>query len=192
MESDTFYHYYNRANNRENLFREESNYIYFLHLLKKHIAPVAHVYSYCLLPNHFHLIIKTKETAELPEEIQSGKRKISQSFSNLFNAYAKGYNQRYERRGSLFQKHPKHKEVTTTQYLQQLILYINTNSAHHNLADYDRYPYSSYSILITSDRTNLKRTEVLDLFDGLENFEEALKNKNQLIELNQSLLLDED
>ena len=73
METGTFYHYFNRGNNRENLFKEEANYNYFLQLLKKHITPVVDVYSYCLLPNHFHLVIKTKELEQLPQAYREGR-----------------------------------------------------------------------------------------------------------------------
>ena len=111
MQPDRFYHYFNRANGNENLFREEKNYQYFLQLLRKYIPPVADVYSYCLLPNHFHLVLKTKDERELPEEIRTGKRLIRHPFSNLFNSYAKSFNKTYNRRGSLFQKHPKHLEI---------------------------------------------------------------------------------
>jgi putative transposase len=56
-----FYHIYNRGNNRENIFREERNYAYFLQLYTRHIAPIAETYAYCLLKNHFHLLIRVKD-----------------------------------------------------------------------------------------------------------------------------------
>lgn len=55
------YHIYNRGNNRENLFREKRNYLHFLRLYTKYIVPVAVTYAYCLLPNHFHLLVKIRE-----------------------------------------------------------------------------------------------------------------------------------
>jgi putative transposase len=54
-----YYHIYNRGNNGENLFVEPRNYPYFLQQYAKHIRPVAATYAYCLLPNHFHLLIRT-------------------------------------------------------------------------------------------------------------------------------------
>ena len=72
MQNDTFkascyYHVYNRGNNRETIFKSPENYLYFLKLLKKYISPVAELFSYCLLPNHFHLVLKLKDDDQLPE-----------------------------------------------------------------------------------------------------------------------------
>jgi REP element-mobilizing transposase RayT len=58
------YHIYNRGNNGENLFVERRNYPYFLQLYAHHIQPVAETYAYSLLPNHFHLAIRTRTEAE--------------------------------------------------------------------------------------------------------------------------------
>ena len=55
-----YYHIYNRGNNRETLFREERNYPYFLSLFIKHVDPVVDTHAYCLMPNHFHLLVKVK------------------------------------------------------------------------------------------------------------------------------------
>jgi REP element-mobilizing transposase RayT len=192
METGTFYHYFNRGNNRENLFKEEANYHYFLQLLKKHITPVVDVYSYCLLPNHFHLVIKTKELAQLPQDFQSGKRKIWQPFSNLFNAYAKAVNKKYGRTGSLFQKMPKQIEIDNNAYLREVILYVNNNAGHHNIAEPEQYPHSSYHALLSESKTMLVREQVIELFGSKEDLEKCLLEKNQRIELAQSLLLEDE
>jgi len=65
MESDKFYHIYNRTNNKELLFKDEENYRYFLSLFQKYISPIAHVYAYCLIPNHFHFVLQIKSDQEL-------------------------------------------------------------------------------------------------------------------------------
>lgn len=70
FEAGHYYHIYNRGNNKENIFIEERNYVYFLQLLKIYILPVADVYAYCLLKNHFHLLVRIKEEDELPEKVQ--------------------------------------------------------------------------------------------------------------------------
>jgi putative transposase len=61
MEQGKYYHVYNRGNNRENIFREKENYWYFLRLHDKYIRPVAQTYAWCLMPNHFHLLVRIKE-----------------------------------------------------------------------------------------------------------------------------------
>ncbi len=57
----SYYHIYNRGNNGENIFHEERNYRYFLQLYLKYIFPVADTYAYCLLLNHFHLLVRIRE-----------------------------------------------------------------------------------------------------------------------------------
>ena len=58
------YHIYNRGNNRENLFVQARNYPYFLRLYAKYILPVAETFAYCLMPNHFHFLIRTRTEDE--------------------------------------------------------------------------------------------------------------------------------
>ncbi len=50
--------YHNRGNNRGPIFTEERNYYYFLDLMRKYLLPILDLYAYCLLPNHFHLLIR--------------------------------------------------------------------------------------------------------------------------------------
>ncbi len=59
-----YYHIYNRGNNREDIFIEPPNYSYFLSLYAKYIDPVADTYAYCLLRNHFHLLVRIKMEEE--------------------------------------------------------------------------------------------------------------------------------
>lgn len=68
---DTYYHIYNRGNNRENIFIEERNYAYFMRLYAKYIEPVAETFAYCLLKNHFHILNRTKSELEIVETIRT-------------------------------------------------------------------------------------------------------------------------
>ncbi|PHR73697.1 MAG: transposase [Lutibacter sp.] len=179
LKPSLFYHFYNRGNNKENIFIKDDNYVYFLSLIKKHIIPIAEIYSYCLLPNHFHLIIKIKDENLLSDK---QKNKIYQPFSNLFNAYTKAFNKKYNRTGSLFQKHPKRIIIDSDEYLKNLIIYVNTNSSHHSIADYNTYKHSSFQALISSIPTLLKRDDVIELFDSVENFKYILEFKKQNLE----------
>ena len=63
---DTVYHIYNHANGRDNLFAESENYRYFLELYGKHIGPIAETYAFCLMPNHFHFLLRTRGFEDLP------------------------------------------------------------------------------------------------------------------------------
>jgi putative transposase len=64
---DTYYHIYNRGTNGENIFVEERNYSHFLNLYAKHLEPVTDLFAYCMLRNHFHIMIRVKSEDEIIE-----------------------------------------------------------------------------------------------------------------------------
>ncbi|MFK5981536.1 MAG: transposase [Flavobacteriaceae bacterium] len=175
LEEEYFYHIYNRGNNKQNIFFEKENYHYFIRLLEKYISPIAEIYSYCLLPNHFHLLIK----------IKSGAIKPSQKFSNFFNSYTKSINKKYNRTGSLFQKPFKRIRVSDSKYLFQLVTYIHLNPENHNIIrNFEKYKYSSYSLFLNETYSSfIEVNEVLEWFDGITNFK-FVHNQRRTIEEN--------
>ena len=56
-----FYHIYNRGINSCNLFRESADYMHFLNLSAIYVAPVADIYAWVLMSNHFHCLVKIRE-----------------------------------------------------------------------------------------------------------------------------------
>ena len=188
----SYYHIYNRGNNRENIFIEERNYAYFLRLYAEHIVPVADTYAYCLLRNHFHLLVRIKTVDEQEawhrDQYQTGSRKRShqsrrpvfsrkdpsQQFSNLFNVYTKAINKAYQRTGALFERPFGRIGVTSEDYFAQLVIYIHQNPQKHGFVDdFRRWPFSSYHTLLSKKPTDLHRDEVLAWFGGMENVEAA-------------------
>jgi putative transposase len=171
---DQYYHIFNRGNNRENIFFEERNYRHFLELYAHHIAPVADTYSFCLLRNHFHILVRIKPEAEIQSFRVFETRKLSSpslQFGNFFNAYAKAINQAYKRTGSLFQKPFGRVLVTDNSHLFHLVRYIHYNPQKHGFVDnYQKWPYSSYSSLISEKPTRLQRETVMNWFNGREAF----------------------
>ncbi len=183
LQQGVYYHIFNRGNNRENIFFEERNYRHFLQLYARHVEPVADTYAYCLLRNHFHLLVRIKREEE--QGVQGGETfgdkktfgvfnqtpKVflspSQQFSNFFNAYAKAINKAYERTGSLFERPFERIPVESDAHFMQLVVYIHHNPEKHGLVDDFRdWPYSSYHALVSARPTHLKRDAVLDWFGG--------------------------
>jgi REP element-mobilizing transposase RayT len=162
LEPGKYYHIYNRGTNGENLFIEERNYRYFLLLYAKYIEPIAITFAYCLLRNHFHLLVRIKSDAA---------SLASNQFAKLFNAYAKAINKGYQRTGSLFE-HPFHRiEVTSDIYFVRLIVYIHRNPQKHGFTqNFQDWPYSSYHGLLSSQPTHLQRDLVLDWFGNPDTF----------------------
>ncbi len=171
---DSFYHIYNCGNNKENLFIVEKNYAYFLSLTKKHLVNTCSILAYCLLKNHFHFVVKTKDKVS--------SKQISQSFYNLFNAYSKSINKKYGRSGSLFKDRFSRIKLDNETYLKQLILYVHLNPRHHKFIDnFRNYKHSSYHSILSDKPTSLLREFVLNIFNDKQNFIDAHKIKEIVI-----------
>ena len=160
LEKDCFYHIYNRGNNGETIFITDGNKSYFLRLMKKYFENVLSIYSYCLMDNHFHLVVQLKEEEKV----------VTQKLSNFFNAYAKAFNKEQNRTGSLFEKHFRRIKLNDEEYLKNLIIYIHLNPKHHLDVDFETFKFSSYASILSDKLTSLKREEVIELFDTVENF----------------------
>ncbi len=142
-----------------------------LNLYVRYIEPVAETFAYCLLRNHFHLLVRIKSETEIFSEIQNSSETIqvstspSTQFSNFFNAYAKAINNAYGRTGSFFQ-HPFGRiPVTNSGQFHQVVLYIHHNPQKHKFVDdFREWKYSSYGLLLSDLPTMLNRDAVLEWF----------------------------
>lgn len=134
------YHMYNRGINSCNIFAEQENYEYFLHLYDKNISPVAETLAWALMPNHFHFLVRIKAKSDIPgfvylpnpdgapSPVRVGTP--AQQFSKLFNSYAQAFNKRYNRHGGLFERPFKRKRIDNLVWLKRTILYIHNNPVH--------------------------------------------------------------
>ena len=96
---------------------------------------------------------------------------ISQQFSNLFNAYAKAFNKKYDRRGALFIDYVKRKPVEDRDYFMNLIRYIHYNPVHHGFCNLlHNWYYTSYHAFLSDKPSIIEREMILKFFDGKENF----------------------
>jgi len=166
LEWDRYYHIYNRGNNYEKIFFEEMNYHFFLKKYEHYISDYADTLSYCLLNNHFHLVIKTKNNPIAPQKI------LSEQFRKFFISYTMAVNKRYKRSGNLLLRNFKRKKVDTESYLKKIIYYVHFNPAKHGITEnYQEYKYSSYKALISEGKTKLAKDFVLnDIFNGRTEF----------------------
>jgi REP element-mobilizing transposase RayT len=188
FEPNHFYHIYNRAIGEEKLFKEDENYKFFLKKWDQYLGKYLEVWAYCLMPNHFHFLIRVKRNVKLSKEDLTGFQNlsglVSQKFSNFFNSYTKSFNKVNSRHGSLFQRPFKRVKVDSQQYLQHLIHYIHHNPIHHNLTQsYTDWKFSSYSAILSQHTTDIPRQKVLDLFNGRKSFtshHQEMKNYNKI------------
>ena len=118
---EVIYHVYNQSINYELLFRERSNYFLFLEKVRKHIKPLADILCYCLMPDHFHLMLKPNAQGCLPStcgrflrrDEEGVEEKFQQHLSHavkiVLSSYVNKVNGPYKRRGSLFRAKTKAK-----------------------------------------------------------------------------------
>lgn len=105
------------------------------------------IVAYCLMPNHFHLLIRQKK--ELG---------ISTYVANFVNAYTKYFNTKHQRTGPLFQGIFKAVYVETEEQLLHLTRYIHLNPVASNIIqdnDLDKYPYSSLGAYLQNRDSDL-------------------------------------
>jgi putative transposase len=175
---DNFYHIYNHAVGNENLFKKHDNFIFFLNRYNKYISPVAKTFSYCLMPNHFHILIQVRDEktirllAKNDDDEFDFHKFIMQQLSNFLNSYAKAFNKQHNRRGALFLDFTRRKEIKDEFYFSRLINYIHQNPVHHGFCksptDWD---YSSYNTIISVNKNSkLERKAVFNWFGGVEEF----------------------
>lgn len=221
LKPSKYYHIYNHANGFENIFISEENFRFFITKYKLYISPVANTLVYCLMPNHFHFLIKIKSEEELKTVVREGGKTfrkltslepkqtfdeetfrklskpqaeqtfgklqllISKQFSNLFSCYTQAFNKVNRRMGSLFIPNFKQKEITSQEYLQQMVIYIHNNPVKHGFTtDHTQWKFSSYNDIINNKETFVLKEEVISLFDNLENFKYShTKQANLTIDL---------
>jgi len=206
--TDNYYHVYNRGTDKRKIFLEEKDYTRFLILLflcnnsrpldikrvfrkglsltnlcnLKRENILVDIGAYCLMPNHFHLLIK--------EKIKNG---ISNFIKKLCTAYAMYFNKKNERTGGLFEGRFKAELIDTDNYLKYLFAYIHLNPVKLIKPDWkengigdeerviqflDNYQWSSYAFF-TGKKTEdpiLNTKEFPNYFDNFNKFQSFIND----------------
>jgi len=125
-----YYHFYNRGNNRQAVFFERDNYLYFLRGLKRYLREYVDILVYCLMPTHYHILVRVKQpqTSEVWES-----KAVSLAMQKFGISYTKAINKRFDRVGALFQGQFKGKPIQHYNHLLNLCLYIHTNPVKDGL-----------------------------------------------------------
>lgn len=129
------YHVIQRGNNKGPIFFSDNDRIFFLEVLQE--AKIKHpclIYSYCLMSNHFHLLIEPKE-----------KENISLLMKLLGAKYVHYVNKAYRRTGTLWEGRFKCSIVGEEEYFLSCVRYIETNPMRAGIVDYpESYRWSSF------------------------------------------------
>ncbi|MCO6493001.1 MAG: hypothetical protein J5I98_31570 [Phaeodactylibacter sp.] len=123
------YHIYNQGNNREKIFLQERNYLFFLGKMRRFLLPLVDILAYCLMPNHFHWLVYTRPEAcflskavkprkkylpagawaSLPRE-DDKQQELSHAIGTLLRTYTRAINIQENRSGALFRPKTKAKD----------------------------------------------------------------------------------
>lgn len=204
---ESFYHVFNRGVEKRTIFLDTEDHQIFLYYLRVYLLPLekllllypelplrfysknlseeVKLISYCLMPNHFHFLLKQKT-----------KNGISRFIKQLTNAYTQYFNQKYHRVGGLMQGRFKAIVVLTDEYLIQLSRYIHLNPIKAKLtANLKDYQWSSYPEYTDVRNIQLCSTAtLLDFFKSAKEYEQFVLdqiNYTQEIDKIANLLLED-
>jgi REP element-mobilizing transposase RayT len=125
FQAGEYYHVYHRGAERQKIFLEMENYLYFLRRLNRYRRHFAmNVVAYCLMPNHFHFMLQPQKTGNLSDFMR-----------RLQTSYVQAINRRYKRRGALFHERFRHKHVYSERYQILLCRYIHVNPLKDGLVE---------------------------------------------------------
>lgn len=160
---DGIFHVYNRTNNKEPLFKTDENRLYFLRQYAKYLQPFLDTFCWCLLPNHFHFLVRVKSAEEIKvylngltgqQEVTPFQKRspllkpveklfltdkasmeelIELEWKRFFTSYSMAFNKQHNRKGNLFHRPFKRVEVEKESHFTQAIVYIHANALRHKL-----------------------------------------------------------
>ena len=162
-----YYHIYNRGARQKTIFPREETYLFALRRLKEYSQEFSiTVIAYCLLPNHYHFLLR-----------QNGDTPAGQLPQRVFNSYTKAYNKIHQSSGTLFERRYQANQVTRDEYLRHLCYYIHSNPVKHGLVqDIEAWPYSNYLDWIGERKGTLVDHRFIEEFFGRrEQYAAAMK-----------------
>ncbi len=204
FEPESVYHVYNRGVNKCDIFLDQRDYAVFLSFLKYALlsdseqqrtadldisalseaqrfnlrrlglAGKVELLSFCLMPNHFHLL--------LYQHSPDGVTKIMRSIATGFSIY---FNKRHKRVGALFQGKYKASKINSEAYWQHISRYIHLNPLDL-MEDYKLYPYSSFRYYTRTHNAEWINTKLItELFFSIKNYEkfhdDYIPHRNELL-----------
>lgn len=174
---DSFQHVYARGHSKHKIFIDEQDYITFLVLLQRYLSaeeardrygvPYPNFYNklellaYCLMPNHFHLLIYQRQPKAMAQFMQS-----------VLTSYSRYFNKKYKRSGSLFESRYKASMISDESYLEHISRYIHLNPRHWRDYEYSSLPY----YLQRDEVTWVRPKRILDMFNTPEDYLEFMEN----------------
>lgn len=144
------HHVIARGNNKESVFKKETDKIRYLQLLIKYKEQQKFkLLAYCIMDNHIHLLIK------------QGRVSLSKTMQCIQQSYTQYYNHKYNTIGHVFHQRFKSKPVSDESYLLALIAYIHNNPKDLGVVDLLKYKWSSHNEILKPSSKNIADVEEL-------------------------------
>ena len=182
---DVFYHVYARGASKKRIFLDEEDYLKFLQLLERYLSPEdarnpygvpypnfynkVDLLAYCLMPNHFHLLVYQRQVHMLTSLMQS-----------VMTSYSRYFNKKYRRSGPLFESRFRASAILDEAYLEHITRYI-----HLNPRQWREHEYSSLQYYLQQDTVSWVRPErIVSMFktpaEYLQFLEDYQENKKMM------------
>ena len=172
FEKGELYHIYNQGNNRQKIFLNRDNYLFFLSKMRKHLLPFCDIVAYCLMPNHFHWMVKVNEVVMEPigSDIQKikhtelhskhthrltpshpvskpSRHTLNNSIAILLRSYTRAINNQENRTGALFRGGTKAECLTNPADLSPSFINNTTSTIGIGGVDEINYPLQCFSYI---------------------------------------------
>lgn len=147
-----------RGNDRQIIFKSDSDFLAYIDLVEKSrkLYPI-HIYNYCLMDNHLHLLVEPKE-----------EKSLSKFMEDVSKAYAKYFNEKYDHVGHVFQGRFKSFLVQEERYFFVCSRYIDLNPVNALMVTNPiDYKWSGYRLLAAGEESAL-RLDQHELYINLE------------------------
>jgi len=174
---NSYYHVYARGNNKQQIFMEPADYDYFINLFGRYLSVkpsedktgviYPHFYgkiellAYCLMGNHFHLLLYQYEQSSMSHLMRS-----------IMTSYSRYFNFKYNKTGSLYESTYKASIINSDSYLTHISRYIHLNPRY-----WQRYKYSSIGYYLNGKEDEWLAKDKIDvLFDNVEDHKAFLED----------------
>jgi putative transposase len=192
---DSFYHVYARGLNKQRIFREPADFEKFLKLFSRYLSLEEtknsvgisfpnysnrlELAAFCLMPNHFHLLIYQRQQGVMTQFMRS-----------LLTSYSMYFNKKYKRSGPLFESRYKASLISDDAYLEHISRYIHLNPRLWQQYEYSSLPY--YLQRISDDWIHTKRiTERFSTPDEYLQFVQDYVQNKEMIDILKHELADQ-
>jgi len=162
FEKGNIYHIYNQGNNRQKIFFNRENYLFFLMKIRKHILPWVDVLAWCLMPNHFHLMVLVNEVeigvangsgsatssrAPTPSPNPTRKNSLNKSIGILLASYTRAIQKQENISGSLFRQKTKAECVNCPKGISPNYYYVDGIVTSSNIPPEKQYPQVCFNYI---------------------------------------------